>query len=214
MQVVVVGLIVEELWNVNVKCVKVNAARNIGQGHRINISAISTSRRSTMQGLVVVGLKDIVCRCKMWQSHWSTRYRSRSPNQSTCKVRTLRRSTMHSLVVVGLIVEAISNVNIKCTKVTAALYIGQGQKSCWVSTLRRSTTQGLVVVGLIFEELSNVKVNCVKVTAAWNTGQGHQVKVSAKSVYQEQALCKVCRPYSWGDIERRHKMCQSLEHKI
>ena len=31
----VVGLIVEEISNVDVKCVKVNGARNIGQGHRI-----------------------------------------------------------------------------------------------------------------------------------------------------------------------------------
>ena len=30
---VIVGLIVEEIWNVNVKCVKVTGARNIGQWH-------------------------------------------------------------------------------------------------------------------------------------------------------------------------------------
>ena len=29
---VVVGLIVEKIWNVNINCVKVTGARNIGQG--------------------------------------------------------------------------------------------------------------------------------------------------------------------------------------
>ena len=37
---VVVRLIVEKIWNVNVK-VKVNGAQNIGQGHWVNISAKS-----------------------------------------------------------------------------------------------------------------------------------------------------------------------------
>ena len=31
---VVVHLIVEKIWNVNVNCVKVNGAQNIGQSHR------------------------------------------------------------------------------------------------------------------------------------------------------------------------------------
>ena len=81
----------------------------------------------------------------MCQSHSSTKYRSRSLDQGTCKV----------------------------------------------STLRRNTTQGLVVVGLIVEEIANIEVKCVKVTAARNTGQGHRVNVSAKSVHQEETLCKV-----------------------
>ena len=38
---VVVSLIVEKIWNVNVNCVKVNGAHNIGQGHWVNISAKS-----------------------------------------------------------------------------------------------------------------------------------------------------------------------------
>ena len=36
---VVVCLIVEKIWNVNVNYVKVNGAQNIGQGHWVNISA-------------------------------------------------------------------------------------------------------------------------------------------------------------------------------
>ena len=39
--VVVLGLIVEEISNVDVKCVKVTAAPNIGQGHRVKVSAES-----------------------------------------------------------------------------------------------------------------------------------------------------------------------------
>ena len=38
---VVVGLIVEEILNVNVTCVKGTGAQNIGQGHRVKTSAES-----------------------------------------------------------------------------------------------------------------------------------------------------------------------------
>ena len=38
---VVVGLIVEEILNVDVKCVKCTAAQHIGQGHQVKISAES-----------------------------------------------------------------------------------------------------------------------------------------------------------------------------
>ena len=48
-----------------------------------------------------------------------------------------------------------------------------------------------MVVGLIVEEISNVDTKYVKVTGAQNTGQGHRVKVPAKSVHLEEALCKV-----------------------
>ena len=34
---VVVCLIVEKIWNVNVNYVKVNGAQNIGQGHWVNV---------------------------------------------------------------------------------------------------------------------------------------------------------------------------------
>ena len=37
---VIVGLIVEKIWNVNVN-VSVTAAQNIGQGHRVNVPAQS-----------------------------------------------------------------------------------------------------------------------------------------------------------------------------
>ena len=38
---VVVGLIVEKIWNVNINCVKVTGAPNIGQGHRVTVLAKS-----------------------------------------------------------------------------------------------------------------------------------------------------------------------------
>ena len=37
----VVGLIVDEILNVNVKCVKSTGGQNIGQGHRVKIPAES-----------------------------------------------------------------------------------------------------------------------------------------------------------------------------
>ena len=46
------GLIVEELSNVNIKCVKVTAARIIGQGHQVNVSAKSVHREEAL--------------CKVW----------------------------------------------------------------------------------------------------------------------------------------------------
>ena len=45
---VVVGLIVEELSNVDVKCVKATAAQNIGQRYRVNISAKSIHREEAL----------------------------------------------------------------------------------------------------------------------------------------------------------------------
>ena len=92
-------------------------SRSPGQG----ICRVSTLRRSTLQGLMVVGLivEDIERPCKMCQSHWSETYWSRSPGQGTCRVSTSRRCTMQGLVVVGLIVEKIWNFNVNCVKVTS-----------------------------------------------------------------------------------------------
>ena len=38
---VIVGLIVEEILNVDIKCVKCTGAQNIGQGHQVKIPAES-----------------------------------------------------------------------------------------------------------------------------------------------------------------------------
>ena len=40
----VVGLIVEEISNVDAKCVKVTGAQNIGHGHWVNVPAKSGSQ--------------------------------------------------------------------------------------------------------------------------------------------------------------------------
>ena len=47
---VVVGLIFEEIPNINIKCVKVTGVQNIGQGHQVKVPTcqVSTSRRSTI----------------------------------------------------------------------------------------------------------------------------------------------------------------------
>ena len=48
----VVGLIVEEILNVDVKCVKGTEAQNIGQSHRVKIPAKSVHLREAL--------------CKVW----------------------------------------------------------------------------------------------------------------------------------------------------
>ena len=52
---VVVGLIVEKIWNTGINCAKVTRALNIGQGHQVKVPAKSVSSgRYFMQGLMVV----------------------------------------------------------------------------------------------------------------------------------------------------------------
>ena len=53
-----------------------------------------------------------------------------------------------------------------------------------------------MVLGLIVEEISNVDAKYVQITGAQNIGQGHRVKVPAKSVHLEKALCKVWKLYA------------------
>ena len=62
------------------------------------------------------------------QSHWSAKYRSRSPGQGTCRVSTSRRSTMQDLEAVRLVVEKVWNVNVNYVKVNGAQNIGQGHR--------------------------------------------------------------------------------------
>ena len=45
---VVVGLIFEEIPNINVKCVKVTGVQNIGQGHQVKVSAESVHREEAL----------------------------------------------------------------------------------------------------------------------------------------------------------------------
>ena len=92
----------------------------------------------------------------------------------------------------ALIVEEISNVDVKCVKVTAARNVGQGHrdKVSVVEVSRRITMQGLVVVGPLVEEISNVDVQCFKVTGVRNIGQG-QWSSYLQSVHRGKALSAV-----------------------
>ena len=65
----------------------------------------------------------------MCQSHWSAKYRSRSPGQGTCRVSTSRRSIIQGLVVyICLIVEDIWKGDVKGVKVNGARNIGQSHR--------------------------------------------------------------------------------------
>ena len=244
---VVVGLIVEELANINLKCVKYRSRYLPSQYNEVKHYARFSGCRSYIWG-------NIEHQHKMCQSHWSAKYRSRSPGQGTCRVSISRRSTIQGLVVESCTVEDIRKGDVKGVKVNGAQNIGQGhrlkvpvesvhfarfggcrpyswkmckmckrhwsakyrsrspgQDICWVSTSRRSTMQSLVARGLTLEEIWNISLNYVKVTAAKT-----QVKVTRSRYLPSQYIEKKhsarfdgCRPYSWGDIEHWHKMCQS-----
>ena len=61
---VVVGLIVKEILNVNVKCVKCTRAQNIGQGHRVKIPAESVHLGEALYKvwwLEILHLRDLEC---------------------------------------------------------------------------------------------------------------------------------------------------------
>ena len=45
---VVVGLIFEEIPNINIKCVKVTGVHNIGQGHQVKVPVRSVHREEVL----------------------------------------------------------------------------------------------------------------------------------------------------------------------
>ena len=113
-------------------------SRSPGQG----ICQVSTLRRSTLQGLMVVGLivEEISnADAKYVKVTGAQNIGQGHPDQGTCQVSTSRRSTMQGLVVVSLIVEKICNVKVNCVKVNGAQNIGQGH---WVNTSAKSGGQG------------------------------------------------------------------------
>ena len=128
---VVVGLMVEEILNVDVKCVKGTGAQNIGQGHQVKIPAESVHLEALCKvwWLEVLHLRRSGMLMYIMSKSLQPKYRSRSAGQGICRVSTLRRITLQGLMVVGLIVEEISNLDVKCVKVTGAQNIGQGH---WV----------------------------------------------------------------------------------
>ena len=108
-------------------------SRSPGQG----ICQVSTLRRSTLQGLMVVGL--IVEEISNVDAKYIKVTGAQNIGQGICQVSTSRRSTMQGLVVVRLIVEKIWNVNVNCVKVNGAQNIGQGH---WVNIPAKSGGQG------------------------------------------------------------------------
>ena len=128
----VVGLIVEEILNVNVKCVKGTGAQNIGQGHRVKILAESINLGEALckvWWLEVLHLRRSGMLMYIMYKSLQPKYRSRSAGQGICRVSILRRITLQGLMIVGRIVEEISNINAKYVEVTGAQNIGQGH---WV----------------------------------------------------------------------------------
>ena len=87
----VVGLIVEEISNVDAKYVKVTGEQNIGQGHRIKVPANSVHLEEAL---------DLERLRKLCQSQWSAKYRSRSLGQHICQVRRSGRCVMQEMMVV------------------------------------------------------------------------------------------------------------------
>ena len=109
-------------------------SRSPGQG----ICRVSTLRRSTLQGLMVVGLTCIVEEISNVDAKCVKVTGAHNIGQGTCRVSTSRRSTMQGLVVVRLRVEKIWNVNVNCVKVNGAQNIGQGH---WVNVPAKSGGQ-------------------------------------------------------------------------
>ena len=187
---VVVGLIVEELSNINVKCVEYRS-RSLGQG----TCKASAMRWSTMQGLVVVGLifeeiPNINIKCvKVTGVH-----NIGQGHQVKVPVESVREKVLYKVWwLKALQLRHMEGWRKRCISQWSVKYRSRSpsQGTCRVRTLMRSIMQGLMVVGLIVEEILNVDVKCVKGTGAQNIGQGHRVKIPAKSVHIGEALCKV-----------------------
>ena len=67
----VVGLIVEEILNVDVKCVKGTGAQNIGQGHRVKTPAKSVHIGEALCKVWWLEVLHLRSGCKLCQSHCS-----------------------------------------------------------------------------------------------------------------------------------------------
>ena len=93
----VVGLTVEEILKVDVKCVKGTGAQNIGQGHRVKIPAKSVHIGEALckvWWLEVLHLRRSGTLMQIMSKSLQPKYRSRSPGQGTCRVSTSRRSAI------------------------------------------------------------------------------------------------------------------------
>ena len=83
----VVGLIVEEILKVDVKCVKGTGAQNIVQGHRVKIPAKSVhigEALCKLWWLKVLHLRRSGTLMQIMSKSLQPKYRSRSPGQGIC----------------------------------------------------------------------------------------------------------------------------------
>ena len=83
----VVGLIAEEILNVDVKCVKGTGAQNIDQGHRVKIPAKSVHIGEALckvWWLEVLHLRRSGTLTLIMSKSLQPKYRSRSPGQGIC----------------------------------------------------------------------------------------------------------------------------------
>ena len=88
----VLGLIVEEILNVDVKCVKGTEAQNIGQCHQFKIPAESVHLGEALckvWWLEVLHLRRSGTLMLIMSKSLQPKYRSRSPGQGICRVSTL-----------------------------------------------------------------------------------------------------------------------------
>ena len=83
---VVVGLMVEEILNVDVKCVKGTGAQNIGQGHQVKIPAESVHLEALCKvwWLEVLHLRRSGMLMYIMSKSFQPKYRSRSAGQGIC----------------------------------------------------------------------------------------------------------------------------------
>ena len=83
----VVGLIVEKILNVVVKCINGTGAQNIGQGHRVKIPAKSVHIGEALckvWWLEVLHLRRSGMLPQIMSKSLQPKYRSRSPGQGIC----------------------------------------------------------------------------------------------------------------------------------
>ena len=153
---------------------------------------VCTLRRSTMQGLVIVGLivEEILnVDVKCLKCTGGAQNMSKSPGQDTCRVST-SRSTMPGLVARGLTLEVIWNTDVNYVS-HCSQKIGQGHQ---VKVSAESVHwEEARFDGHRPYSWGDIEpdTKCVKVTGAQNIGQGHRVKVPAESLDLGEALCKV-----------------------
>ena len=83
---------------------------NIGQSHRVKVSAERGCRETLCKVWRLMRSQGLTQNLSV-KSHWSAKYRSRSPGQGACWVRMLRRNTMQLLKILPTMVDEVTRVN-------------------------------------------------------------------------------------------------------